>query len=136
VSSDDIVDNSGQGQGKRNYIISALHDSAAALLRVIIAHDLTGVPSEALGVIISAEIGIGDGRDRHRDAVPVRVYGTARYMPILCPFLLQIRQGFHENNGYVYVDLAIGVSVRRVNRRLLLAADQWVRSCYCCQANT
>jgi len=55
------------------YVISALHDGAATLLRVIIAHDLTGVPSEALGEIIGAEIGIRDGRDRHRDAVPVRV---------------------------------------------------------------
>lgn len=44
-------------------------------------------------------------------------------MPILRPFLLQIRQGFHKNNGYVYVDLAVGVGVRRVNWRLLLAAD-------------
>lgn len=114
------------------YVISALlHDGAAVLLRVIIAHDLTGVPSEALSEIVGAEIGIGDGRDRHRDAVPVRVYGAAGYVPVLRPFLLQIRQRFHENNGHVYVDLAVGVGVRRVNRRLLLAADQRVRPCHC-----
>lgn len=103
---------------------------------MIIAHDLTGVPSEALGEIVGAEIGIGDGRDRHRDPIPVRVQGAAGYVPILRPFLLQIRQGFHENDGHVYVDLAVGVRVRRINRRLLLAADQWVRPCDCCQANT
>jgi len=98
---------------------------------VIIAHDLTGVSSEALGVIVGAQVGIGDGRDRHRDAVPVRVYGAVGFVPILRPFLLQIRQGFHENNRHVYVDLAVGVGVRGVNRRLLLAADQRVRPCHC-----
>lgn len=54
-------------------VSNALHDSAAALLRMIIAYDLTGVASEALSKIIGTEVRIGDGRDWHRDAVTVGV---------------------------------------------------------------
>lgn len=70
--------------------INALHDGAAVLLRVIVAHNLTGVAGEALRKVVSGEVGIGDGRDRHRDAISVSVQRATGYVPILRPLLLQI----------------------------------------------
>lgn len=67
-----------------------LHDGAAALFRVIIAHDLAGVPGKALRIVVGVQVGIGDGRDWHRDTVPIGIEGSAGYMPILRPLLLQI----------------------------------------------
>lgn len=53
--------------------VITLHDSAAALLGMIIAYDLTGVAGKALSIVIGTQVRIRDGRDRHRDAVTVGV---------------------------------------------------------------
>lgn len=105
---------------------------------MIVADDLARVAGEALREVVGGEVGIGDGRDRHRDPVSVCVQRAAGYVAILGPLLLQIRQGLDENDGDVYVDLAVGfAAVRSVNRRRLLLTTDWrIESCHCCQAQT
>lgn len=75
---------------KRLTLINALHDGAAVLLRMVVADDLAGVASKALRIVISGEVRIGDGGDRHRDAISVSVHRAAGYVPILRPLLLQV----------------------------------------------
>lgn len=57
---------------------------------MIVADDLASIAGEALRKVVGGEVGIGDGRDRHRDAISVSVQRAAGYMPILRPLLLQI----------------------------------------------
>lgn len=67
-----------------------LHDGTAVLLRVIVADNLASIAGEALRKVVGGEVGIGDGRDRHRDTVSVSVQRATGYVPILRPLLLQI----------------------------------------------
>lgn len=104
-----------------------LHDRATAFFRTIITNDVAGVSGESLKIAATVVFGIGDGR--YRNTIPIGIYRSSGYVPILCPLFLQIRQRFDKNYRDVYVDLAVGVTIRCVDR--LLIADRLVGPCHC-----
>lgn len=93
---------------------------------MIITDNVAGISSESLKIPASVEFRIGDRRPGN--TISISIYRSSGYMPILCPLFLQIRQWFDKNYRDVYVDLAVGVAVWRVDR--LLITDRRVGPCH------